>query len=50
MRKAANSVLTPQSAVKYVPIQRAESLQLLYDISRTPKVDHLSMFVCPANE
>jgi cytochrome P450 len=50
LRKAANSVLTPQSAIKYVPIQRAESLQLLYDILRAPKVNKIRVFVRPANE
>ncbi|EIN04046.1 cytochrome P450 [Punctularia strigosozonata HHB-11173 SS5] len=37
MRKAANSILTPQSAAKHVPIQRAESFQLVYDLLHTPE-------------
>ncbi|EIN06323.1 cytochrome P450 [Punctularia strigosozonata HHB-11173 SS5] len=36
VRRAANSVLTPQAAAKHLPIQRAESLQLLYDVLCTP--------------
>ncbi|EIN06320.1 cytochrome P450 [Punctularia strigosozonata HHB-11173 SS5] len=37
LRKAANSVLTPQSALKHVAIQRAESIQCMYDLLKTPK-------------
>ncbi|EIN04045.1 cytochrome P450 [Punctularia strigosozonata HHB-11173 SS5] len=37
LRKTANSILTPQSAMKHVPIQRAESFQLVYDIMNTPQ-------------
>jgi hypothetical protein len=38
MRKAANSILTPQVAARHVPILRAESFQLMYDLLRTPEV------------
>jgi hypothetical protein len=38
LRKAANSVLTPQVAARHVPILRAESLQLMYDLLLTPAV------------
>ncbi|EIN08308.1 cytochrome P450, partial [Punctularia strigosozonata HHB-11173 SS5] len=37
LRKAANSLLTPQSAVKHIPLQRAESLQLMYDVMKAPE-------------
>ncbi|EIN10089.1 cytochrome P450 [Punctularia strigosozonata HHB-11173 SS5] len=37
IRKAAHSMLTPQASDKYIPIQKAESVQLMYDILNKPE-------------
>ncbi|KAF7303882.1 putative cytochrome P450 [Mycena indigotica] len=37
LRRASRSVLTPQASVLHLPIQQAESIQLLYDFYRKPE-------------
>ena len=41
MRRAAHDMLSPKACLKHVPIQRAESSQLLYDLLMDPKVGFL---------
>ncbi|KAJ8078324.1 hypothetical protein PM082_000531 [Marasmius tenuissimus] len=40
LRRAAHTILTPQMSTKLLPIQYAESTQLLLDIVRTPESFH----------
>ncbi|KAF8192970.1 cytochrome P450 [Pholiota molesta] len=37
LRKMGHTILTPQMSAKHLPIQMAESTQLLYDILQTPE-------------
>jgi hypothetical protein len=46
LRKAASAILTPQSG-ECAPIQRAESLQLMYDVLRKPEVTDRFMITPP---
>ncbi|KII89847.1 hypothetical protein PLICRDRAFT_40022 [Plicaturopsis crispa FD-325 SS-3] len=46
MRKTAHTILTPQGADRHLPIQQAETTQLLYDLLHTPEdfFKHLRRF------
>ncbi|KAJ6551141.1 cytochrome P450 [Mycena capillaripes] len=37
LRKAAQATLTPQAATRHLPIQQAETIQLVYDILHSPE-------------
>jgi hypothetical protein len=37
MRRAAQAILTPQASARHLPIQQAESIQLVHDILETPE-------------
>ncbi|KII84423.1 hypothetical protein PLICRDRAFT_671374 [Plicaturopsis crispa FD-325 SS-3] len=37
LRKTAHAILTPQQTAKHLPIQKAEAIQLSYDILKDPK-------------
>ncbi|KAL0567889.1 hypothetical protein V5O48_014104 [Marasmius crinis-equi] len=41
MRRTAHAILTPNAVAGYLPVQRAEATQVLYDLLKTPRqVDH----------
>ncbi|KAJ7677832.1 cytochrome P450 [Mycena polygramma] len=37
LRKAAHTILTPQASIRHLPIQKAETVQLIRDILHTPE-------------
>ncbi|KAK7031112.1 hypothetical protein VNI00_013717 [Paramarasmius palmivorus] len=37
LRRTAHTILTPQQCTKHLPIQKAEAIQLLYDMLQTPQ-------------
>jgi hypothetical protein len=50
-RKAYQAILTAQATNAYLPIQKAETTQVLYDIMKTPEVRQsasaiLFLFTC----
>jgi hypothetical protein len=40
LRKAAQAILTPQATLRHLPIQKAESTQLMFDMLKSPQVRH----------
>lgn len=38
LRKAAQAILTPQATNRHLPIQKAESVQLMFDMLKSPQV------------
>jgi hypothetical protein len=38
-------MLTPNASAKYIPIQQAESIQLMYDMLKAPEVHATNMIV-----
>jgi hypothetical protein len=38
LRKAAQAILTPQATFRHLPIQKAESTQLVFDMLKYPQV------------
>ena len=43
LRRAARSVMTVQKCAEHLPIQRAESIQFMYDVMKDPQVRSLGL-------